>query len=84
MNKRQTARRICKVQLAMGRKILRTKTRKAATALLKKVPHMRPGDQNAGLKWWKYIQMVPAKMRPAVIKQAAKPMLEQCIQKYSD
>ena len=83
MATRNNARKICKTQLTMGKKILRTKTRKAAIGILKKVPHMRSGNFNSGLKWWDYIQSVPEKDRAATIKMAAKPMMEACINKYS-
>ncbi len=67
----------------MGKKILRTKTRKAAIKLLKKVPHMRNGDFQKGLNWWDYIQSIPEKDRAKTINNSAKPMLEACIKKYS-
>ena len=44
---------------------------------------MKPGDFNAGLSWWDYIQMVPKGQRSGVIAARAKPMLEGCIKKYS-
>ena len=67
----------------MGKQILRTKTRKAAIKLLKKVPHMRNGDFQKGLIWWDYIQTVPEKDRSKTINRSSKPMLEACIKKYS-
>jgi hypothetical protein len=67
----------------MGKKILRTKTRKAAMNLLKKVPHMRPGNFEKGLMWWDYVKSMPKKAHAKIIKNAAKPMMEACIQKYS-
>ena len=80
---RKSARTLCKKQLSMGKRVLRTKTRKAAANLLKKVPGLKPGDFNAGLSWWDYIQMVPKGQRSGVITARAKPMLEGCIKKYS-
>ena len=67
----------------MGKKILKKKTRKAAIKLLKKVPYMRTGNFNSGLKWWNYIQSVPEKNRAKTIEFAAKPMMEACVKKYS-
>jgi len=83
MNKLNKSRKICKTQLEMGKKILRTKTRKAAMKLLRKVPYMRPGDFKAGLTWWRLIQTVPEKERAAFIEYAAKPTLKACIEKHS-
>ena len=83
MNRLNTTRKICKTQLEMGKKILRTKTRKAAIKLLRKVPYMRPGDFKAGLTWWRLIQTVPEKERAAFIEYAAKPTLNTCIEKRS-
>jgi hypothetical protein len=77
------SRKICKTQLEMGKKILRTKTRKAASKLLRKVPHMRNGNFQKGLHWWDYIQSVPEKERSKTINSAAKPMLAACIKKYT-
>ena len=83
MSLRNNSRKICKTQIELGKKILRTKTRKAALKLLGKVPHMRNGDIQMGLSWWEYIQSVPEKDRAKTIKNSAKPMLEACIKKYS-
>ncbi len=83
MNRLNITRKICKTQLEMGKKILRTKTRKAAIKLLRKVPYMRPGDFKAGLTWWRLIQTVPEKERDAFIEYAAKPTLKACIEKRS-
>ena len=82
-NRRNKSRKICKTQLEMGKQILRTKTRKAAITLLRKVPHMRNGDFEKGLQWWDYIQSVPEKNRAKTINSSAKPMLNACIKKYS-
>jgi len=67
----------------MGKKILRTSTRKAAMQLLRKVPHMRSGNFQKGLRWWDYIQSVPENDRSKVINSSAKPMLKACMRKYS-
>jgi len=67
----------------MGKQILRTRTRKAATKLLRKVPHMRNGNFERGLSWWDDIQSLPEKNRAKAINTYAKPMLEACIKKYS-
>jgi len=83
MNTLNKSRKICKTQLEMGKRILKTKTRKSAIKLLKKVPFMRPGNYDAGLRWWDYIQTIPEKGRAKVIKSASKPMMEACIKKYS-
>jgi hypothetical protein len=80
---RNNSRKICKTQLQLGKKILRTKTRKAAMNLLRKVPHMRTGNFQKGLHWWDYIQTVPEKDRSKTITASAKPMLEACIKKYT-
>ena len=79
---RKTARNICITQIKMGKQILRTKTRKAAKALLKKVPHMKSGNYSAGMRWWDLIHSLPEGDREAKIQTAAKPMLEACINKY--
>ena len=80
---KNNTRKICKIQLEMGKKILRKKTRKAAIKLLRKVPHMRNGNFQKGLKWWDYIQSFPEKDRVEIINSSAKPMLETCIKKYT-
>ena len=80
---RKSARTLCKKQLAMGKRVLQATTRKAAANLLKKVPGMKRGDFETGLKWWDYIQMIPKGNRPGIIAARAKPMLEGCINKYS-
>ena len=52
---RNSPQKICKTQIEMGKKILRTKTRKAAMKLLRKVPHMREGNsQNCGYRFIKF------------------------------
>ena len=79
----QQSRKICKTQLKMGKEILRTKTRKNAIKLLRKVPNMRNGNFQKGLNWWDYIQSVPEKNRAKTINKRAKPMLESCMKKYS-
>jgi len=79
----QDSRKICKIQLKMGKQVLRTKTRKAAINLLRKVPHMKSGNFKKGLYWWDYIQSVPEKNRAKTINSSAKPMLEACIKKYT-
>jgi len=78
---RKTARNICKTQIKLGKQILRS-TRKAAKALLKKVPHMKSGNYSAGLRWWDFIHSLPEGEREAKIQTAAKPMMEACINKY--
>ena len=80
---RNSPQKICKTQIEMGKKILRTKTRKAAMKLLRKVPHMREGNSQKGINWWEYIQSVPEKDRTKIINNSAKPMMEACIQKYT-
>ena len=82
-NTRKAPRNICETQMKMGRQILKQKTRKAARELLKKVPHMRPGNFYAGLNWWDYIHSLPENRRQEVIDKAAGPMLERCVIKYS-
>lgn len=79
----RNSRKICKTQIKMGKKILRTKTRNAAIKLIRKVPYMRNGDFQKGLRWWDYIQSVPEKDRSKTINNSAKPMLKACIQKYN-
>lgn len=79
---RKSARTLCKKQIAMGKRILMKKTRKAAANLLKKVPGMKPGNFQKGLSWWDYIQMIPNPARPRVIEASAKSMLDGCIKKY--
>lgn len=81
--KKDTPQKICKTQIEMGKKILRTKTRKDAMKLLKKVPHMKDGNSQKGINWWEYIQSVPEKDRAKIINNSAKPMMEACIQKYT-
>lgn len=80
---RKSAKTLCKKQISMGKRVLKATTRKAASNLLKKVPGMKPGDFETGLRWWDYIQMVPKEQRPGIIAARAKPMLEGCIKKYS-
>jgi hypothetical protein len=80
---RNSPQKICKTQIEMGKKILRTKTRKDAMKLLKKVPHMKDGNSQKGINWWEYIQSVPEKDRAKIINNSAKPMMEACIQKYT-
>ena len=80
---RKSARTLCKKQISMGKRVLKAKTRKAASTLLKKVPGMKPGDFQTGLRWWDYIQWFPKEQRSGVIAARAKPMLEGCIKKYS-
>ena len=80
---RNSPQKICETQIEMGKKILRTKTRKAAMKLLRKVPHMREGNSQKGINWWLYIQSVPEKDRTKIINNSAKPMMEACIQKYT-
>ena len=84
MNKGNNTRKICITQLKMGKRILRTKTRKAAIKLLEKVPHMKPGDYEKGLWWWDYIQTVPKNSRAEVIETSSKPMMEACLRKSPD
>ena len=81
MNKGNNARKICMTRVKMGKRILRTKTRKAALKLLAKVPQMKPGDYETGLRWWDYIQTVPKKNRATVIETSSKPMIEACLRK---
>lgn len=80
---RKSAKTLCKKQIAIGKRVLRTKTRKAAVNLLKTVPGMKSGNIQKGLSWWDYIQMIPKSARPGMIAARAKPMLESCIKKYA-
>lgn len=82
-NTRKAPRNICETQMKMGRQILKQTTRKAARKLLKKVPHMRPGNFYSGLNWWDYIHSLPENRRQEVIDKVAGPMLERCVRKYS-
>jgi len=80
-NKPTLTRKVCLTRVKMGKRILRTKSRKAALKLLAKVPQMKPGDYETGLRWWDYIQTVPQKDRAKVIEVSSKPMIEACLRK---
>lgn len=80
-NKGAITRKVCLTRVKMGKKILRTKSRKAALKLLAQVPQMRPEDYETGLRWWNYIQTVPQKERAKVIEVSSKPMIEACLRK---
>jgi hypothetical protein len=82
--RKKMSRKICEKQLAMGKKVLKQKTLKNASNLLKKVPYMREGDFEAGLGWWEFAQRIPEKYREKAIAMASKPMLKRCMEKYSD
>jgi hypothetical protein len=82
--RKKMSRKICEKQLAMGKKVLKQKTLKNASNLLKKVPYMREGDFEAGLEWWELVQMIPEKNREQYIAMVSKPMLKGCMEKYSN
>lgn len=79
----KNARTLCKKQLMIGKQVLKAKTRKAARALLNKVPGKKVGNVQKGLRWWDYIQSIPEARRTFEIEAAAPILLKNCIRKYS-
>lgn len=87
MNRRKTQKNsaiaLCNKQLAIGRKVLRAKTRKQALALMKTVPRVTPAAIEQGLAWWDRVQYLDSKSIAALIKEKAPLMLANCIKNHA-